>query len=60
MYFFFTSLQANFISSYYFTKLMTINEHIGLSVQAEQFNIISYEGAELECLLKLIEIAKTK
>ena len=49
------------ITHYYtITKLMTINEHTGLGVQAEQFNIISYEGAELECLLKLIEIVKTK
>ena len=49
------------ITCYYtITKLMTINEHIGLGVQAEQFNIISYEGAELECLIKLIQIVKTK
>jgi hypothetical protein len=45
------------ISFYYVITKITQG---GIGVQAEKFNINTYEEAELECLKKLIEIVKQK
>ena len=45
------------ISFYYVITKITQG---GIGVQAEKFNINTYEEAELACLIKLIEIVKQK
>ena len=43
-----------------FYYVITKKTQGGIGVQAEKFNINTYEEAELECLKKLIEIVKQK
>ena len=48
------------ISFYYtITRLIEFKNKLGAGVIVEEFNVPSYKEAELACLIKLIEIAKS-